>query len=299
MFRRPEDIDQAIIELNKVMDAHLEWVVNVLDACINDGDLREDIMGCEAHKHCRFSLWLNLVQPVDDAEKVFITQLRFTHQQMHNEGRKLVNAFIAGDIHPGRSDDFRRTLINFSSVLARYKTRLIALRSHRDNLTGLPLRQLLNDTFERGLIFPQREQPYLLLLDIDYFKRINDTLGHLAGDSILRMLAILLRKAARQHDAIFRYGGEEFIVILYADCDTAASTIADRIGKHIANHVFAIDDKSVRVTLTSGITRILPDDSLENAVNRADKALYEGKRQGRNRAMFINSKHHIALIHAA
>lgn len=299
MIRRPEDIDLAILNLNKAMDAHLEWVVNVLDACLNDGELRDNIMSSSAHKRCRFSRWLRKVSPLDEAEKTCIAELNTTHHHMHDTGRQLVSALIRGEMQSELVDAFRHALITFSGVLIRYKTWLIALRSQHDNLTGLPLRQLLNDTFDNGMVSLSGKYPYLLLMDVDYFKKINDTLGHLAGDNILRCLASELRKSARQHDCVFRYGGEEFILILYASSDTTAADIAARIGLTISRHSFVINEKRVGVTLTSGITRIFPGDTLEKAVSRADKALYEGKKQGRNRAMFINSQHSIALINAA
>jgi diguanylate cyclase (GGDEF)-like protein len=124
----------------------------------------------------------------------------------------------------------------------------------------------------------------LLMLDIDHFKQINDSQGHMAGDAILQAFAGLLAHDIRTIDMAGRLGGEEFGVILpLADAD-AARRYAERLRQNIHDAPLGLDLGSRGVTVSIGVTRILPTDSTaEMILNRADQALYVAKRKGRDR----------------
>jgi len=123
----------------------------------------------------------------------------------------------------------------------------------------------------------------LLALDLDHFKAINDTHGHPAGDEVLRGVAEVLREALRQHDVPGRYGGEEFGVLLPGSDAASAEAIAERIRRKIEWASFAGE---VKVTTSVGCAAIHANDLFPaSLVARADRALYEAKAAGRNRAM--------------
>lgn len=155
-----------------------------------------------------------------------------------------------------------------------------------DALTGLPNRRALIDFLGRELARASRHgSPMsLVMFDIDHFKAINDRLGHLAGDCILRDLAARLRGAIRAEDVLARYGGEEFALAL-PDCGSdEAARIAERLRVLVSGEPFAYGDQRVRVTISLGVATAahgeLPPPSL---ILRADRNLYRAKQEGRDR----------------
>jgi diguanylate cyclase (GGDEF)-like protein len=157
----------------------------------------------------------------------------------------------------------------------------------RDGLTGLYNHRTFYSLLEDELQRSQRHtRPIsLLMLDIDHFKRVNDTYGHQAGDLILHGLGDLLMQQARAADRVCRYGGEEIILILSETDTEIAINIAERIRKTVEAHVFVIpDEKSVSITVSVGVA-VYPEDAntKEALVAAVDAAMYQAKETGRNR----------------
>lgn len=125
----------------------------------------------------------------------------------------------------------------------------------------------------------------VLMLDIDYFKRFNDTYGHACGDVVLQMVASVIQQNTRNQDMAARYGGEEFVVMLCDTPDTAAVKIAERIRSSIENLDILYEGQHLSLTISVGVAEYHPDTdtSAKHLVERADKALYESKQTGRNR----------------
>jgi diguanylate cyclase (GGDEF)-like protein len=153
-----------------------------------------------------------------------------------------------------------------------------------DKLTGLANRQMFDDTLARLLHARRRTHPAfaVLLLDIDRFKRINDTLGHLRGDAVIRMVAATAQAQLRQTDMVCRWGGEELIALVpHCSLDDACS-LGEVLREAIANATIFAPDDGTRVTVSIGVTTCRPDDSSDTLLSRADRALYRAKRDGRN-----------------
>jgi two-component system, cell cycle response regulator len=157
-----------------------------------------------------------------------------------------------------------------------------------DALTGLHNRRYMESHLatlvEQAVA---RSRPIsILILDIDYFKTINDTHGHSAGDEVLKEFSRRLKKAVRGIDLACRYGGEEFVVVM-PDTDIAmATSVADRLRKRIAAELFPINQntRTVQATISIGIAAMRSsEDSPADIIKRADRALYRAKREGRNR----------------
>ncbi len=154
-----------------------------------------------------------------------------------------------------------------------------------DALTGIHNRHWMNNAFPRALQrCTHNRQPFaVMVVDIDHFKKINDTYGHLVGDLALKTVAKCMADNLRPHDLLARYGGEEFAVLLTeADLD-AARIVAERLRTKIADSEIRADDISFRVTLSIGITPTQQGDRLESLIHEADQALYRAKKNGRNR----------------
>ncbi|MEP6620576.1 MAG: diguanylate cyclase [bacterium] len=154
-----------------------------------------------------------------------------------------------------------------------------------DTLTGIPNRlsftERVTQEFKRWNRF---HEPFSVAVwDIDHFKAINDSYGHPAGDKVLRIIAQQLAGNVRETDFVARYGGEEFVMVLLGAPVDEAFALVDSLRNKVSELGFHFDRKRITVTVSCGIAPVQADDSLEKVMERADKALYQAKEQGRNR----------------
>jgi diguanylate cyclase (GGDEF)-like protein len=126
----------------------------------------------------------------------------------------------------------------------------------------------------------------MLLIDIDHFKQVNDTHGHLCGDYILSSAAKLMQSTLRKQDVVGRWGGEEFLVLLPNANMTVLNDLAERLRAVFEATVFTYDGKAISISVTIGATTLIHDDSFDTLASRADRALYVGKENGRNRYQY-------------
>ncbi len=154
-----------------------------------------------------------------------------------------------------------------------------------DALTGIGNRNALELTLDRevGIVRRHGGHTSVALIDADHFKKINDTHGHLTGDRVLKTLTKVINAAARKTDLLFRYGGEEFVLLLDNTDDDGAAVIAERIRSAVADADFSGLGLESAVTVSLGIATLTDSDSAESLLARADRALYAAKAAGRNR----------------
>lgn len=162
------------------------------------------------------------------------------------------------------------------------KSRELALK---DALTGIWNRQAMNEDLEKEYTRWQRYQKPLSLVvwDIDFFKRVNDTYGHAAGDKVLKTIARIFMQATRDADFIARFGGEEFVGIFPETRLEDALTLANKIRNKIATSKFHYENSPVPITASAGLATFRPNDTIDDVFKRADAALYRSKEAGRNR----------------
>jgi diguanylate cyclase (GGDEF)-like protein/PAS domain S-box-containing protein len=185
--------------------------------------------------------------------------------------------------------DGRRVVLSLGVDITERKTmegKLQALAT-TDSLTGLANRRhflsRLNDEFVRAQRL-DHQRSSVLMVDLDFFKRINDTHGHAVGDIVLKHFAQLLRYCLREIDFAARVGGEEFAIILPGADATAALTLADRLRRALVETPLVLDGETITATISIGIATIeMQDRNGESTLVRADKALYRAKENGRNR----------------
>lgn len=164
-----------------------------------------------------------------------------------------------------------------------------------DALTGLPNRVLLEDRIDMALARMNREEGGLALLfvDLDGFKRVNDTLGHAMGDRLLETIARRVRAVLRESDTLARWGGDEFVVLLEADapCE-AARAVAEKMLQAVRQPV-QLGGETVTVSASIGVA-CAPRDGrdAQTLLRRADEALYEAKEAGRDRVLFWRGQEH-------
>jgi two-component system, cell cycle response regulator len=173
-----------------------------------------------------------------------------------------------------------------SDVEAQYHEIIFSM-TITDGLTNLSNRKQLDALLAEEITRSQRHsRPLsLLMLDVDHFKKINDSYGHLAGDMVLRSLAGLLQRRMRPTDKLGRYGGEEFCAILAETNLQNATAIANELRELIANHPFVADKHEFKATVSIGASTLLPGMKGDDLYARADEMLYQAKRSGRNCVM--------------
>lgn len=167
--------------------------------------------------------------------------------------------------------------------------RAVALRQfHRDGihdpLTGLKNRRYM-DSFlkmECDLIKRQSVGGSLVVVDIDYFKRVNDVYGHNAGDMVIKEVADALTRRLRDSDIACRWGGEEFVLFLHNTSGARAFSICEELRTLVQHHRFSYQERAVPITASFGLTTLTPGDEPQTVFARADDALYQAKKMGRN-----------------
>jgi two-component system cell cycle response regulator len=212
-------------------------------------------------------------------------------------GETVIGTLVCGSREPGALPEAAQkelTMLALQAAEALVRTRLFEQAERlatTDGLTGLLNRRTFNAQIQGRLREAQRyNRPLsLLLLDIDHFKKVNDTYGHPAGDAVLRGVAGLLQKQARETDIVARYGGEEMALILPETEATGAQAIAERIRRATAAVTHPSEQGAIQVTVSIGLaTWPGPGESAEAILEAADKALYRAKQGGRNRVACAN-----------
>lgn len=178
----------------------------------------------------------------------------------------------------------------------RFKSNLDKLKemAMKDSLTGIYNHALLIDLFDKELVKHERkgENISFVMLDIDFFKKINDTYGHTSGDIILRELSGILTDSVRKSDIVGRYGGEEFGIVFPEMDYEEVYQLCERIRKKVEKFEFQLDNKKVSITISIGICFKGARDKIScgDMIKNADEALYKAKRNGRNRVEVYTGK---------
>jgi diguanylate cyclase len=217
----------------------------------------------------------NLVRDAADSKKVR------TKEEVQSILDKIVQA---NSELQARLDSAEEKLESQTKQLAGYLT-----EARTDGLTGLSNRkafdQKMDECYTKWL---QTKQPFsLALIDIDHFKKVNDTYGHAAGDTVLREMSKQLQEISSETLMVARYGGEEFGVILDGDT-THAATVMEKIRLAIAGKAVEAEGHSINISISAGVARILKDERIGKLVRRSDEALYSAKMGGRNRVFVHN-----------
>jgi diguanylate cyclase (GGDEF)-like protein len=217
--------------------------------------------GISTRHSCSYTL------TIEDQE---LGELKLTRQQRFNdEDLKLLETLLCCLIYPLKNATI-------------YKQAL--LMAYTDPLTKAKNRAAFNDSLQREYQLARRNSAHLSLvfIDIDHFKSINDNYGHECGDVALASVAGIITENIRGSDIIFRYGGEEFVCLLSNTDLNTAGEVAERIRLAIADHTLAYGMKTLNMTASLGVSTLNGVDSMDSFVNRADKAMYQAKKQGRN-----------------
>ena len=293
----PAEVEAFINGLDAAMDAHMSWTRRVLRCAVLRTSPGDDVLRANAHARCAFGSWLAAQRPAFDAvDAAAATRIGRAHKFMHDAIRAICRRAIEGA--PAQERDleaFEQTQSELLHLLAGVKNLVLTTSARLDPLTGLPMRYGVEHEFERCRqdALRRHEHLFVAMLDIDHFKRVNDEHGHLAGDAALRGFAVVLKAHVRRNEPLYRFGGEEFLVVLRTEraeqIDSALARLLDAIRD---NPIILDSGLRLRLTATLGASMVEDGDDFAAVLTRADAALYKGKRSGRDRYV-------LAQVHAA
>jgi diguanylate cyclase len=280
------------IECERMRSALLDWLRRILQPLYQDPTITLEQL--PSIHQSDFGLWL-----IHKAELIFQDGQEIGSLKDQLARIDLAVRTAVPERSRGIGEEFGRALQDLNDavtqatwLLSSLVDRTLEQEGGRDALTRLFNRRYLHTILQRevtlaaayGLTFA------VVLLDIDFFKKFNDTYGHDAGDAVLCQTAELLTAAVRAGDFVFRYGGEEFLVLLSDVTPQVASAIAEKLRTSIEGHAFALPSgKSVRTSASFGIALHDGHPDYQNIISRADVALYAAKESGRNRCVFAEA----------
>lgn len=188
-------------------------------------------------------------------------------------------------------DTYHNTMVgNLTDSISdlRQEEKRLSARAKEDGLTKAASREHLFAVLKNELdIVSSRTIPTsVAIIDLDHFKNVNDSYGHLVGDEVLKGVVGRIKSRMRNLDLIGRYGGEEFVLIFPATRIKKAVDIIERIRQHIEDTPFHVDEFSIPVTISAGVTITSKEDTIDDILRRADQLLYEAKNKGRNRVEY-------------
>jgi len=280
-----------LVEKNIIVhyESHLIWLSNLAQHIKNIDS--SDFPEIDATK-CSFGSWLH-----SDAKKVISNNSKYKnivtiHNNLHLFASKIFNILDKGEYHVLITYLEKCELISLSigTELALLDQMLINKKITKDTLTGALNRHGLRNVFESQYeLSLATTNPFIFAMcDLDFFKNINDTYGHVAGDKLLRLFVDIVKENIRNSDVIIRYGGEEFIIMLPTIHKQKGLEILERIRNDFANTVLEFNDEKISATVSIGMIVIEPEylfkqNFLDDYLMIVDKKLYQAKDNGRNR----------------
>ncbi|MBU8901807.1 MAG: sensor domain-containing diguanylate cyclase [Victivallales bacterium] len=251
----------------------------------------------ENHTECDFGRWYNTLQTeVASLGEEFINEDFISLGNLHKKLHGIANFLL--EKHKNNNsiqEDEYELLIEIqgkiSDIFDNLYSAINSVRYSIDALTGLPNPELFNSILKKEYAKPERMKTdnCLAFVDIDYFKKVNDTYGHLVGDEVLKALPQKLSSSLRKDDLIGRYGGDEFLIFLPNTNLAEAKNILERIRHKIRNSAIEIKQTAIiTVTCSFGLSSFTLDKPLSENIKNADNALYLAKESGRNK-VYVHS----------
>jgi len=294
------ELNNLQYQVDTLIDAHdalRSWQSVVNRALICGPDRVAEVGRCREHGQCaigKLDQWLAENSQTLPQHRLGLQKLNHLHQQVTDMACKILHQRLAdGKVDCDDYTAFEQSYQKLDQAIWQLQSELHFLLFSRDSLTGLPTRRELvsllptaiQSAREAGLVV------YLAIMDIDHFKPINDKHGHHIGDQALRLVSDRLRGALRRDDALFRYGGEEFVLLLTNIADEqAALKIVERARLALCEHPLEFGDTRIELSASFGLARLEQLHKLNTALAVADAALYRAKAQGRNRVVVASAE---------
>lgn len=284
-FRRFAAGANLAVEREKQLGALLDWEIRLLRAAT----IEVPPLQVPRLVDSSFGLWIRHKAPLVFEEAGELSQIRSCVESIDNA---LVPEVVFGDGGGSRRNALVQSLGNeieqLKFLLVAMFDRLTDLEVGRDSLTQLFNRRFLPTILRREIDVSRRHSGCfsLAMVDVDFFKRVNDTCGHDGGDRVLQLVASVMLSQVRAGDFVFRYGGEEFLIVLAEIGQTQAMSVLEKIRRRIEETPIPLpNDQTLHVTASIGLAEHRGHPDYQHLIDRADRALYAAKAAGRNRVV--------------
>lgn len=281
------EIQAILLQLDQAISSHVQWYAAVVRTLICRLPYDRRDADKDAHRHCRFGQWYYDTVTDRLRDHPGFIAIEAEHKSMHQLAAKLLLVSAGGGTITVLDFD------HFANALERLRLQLDTLKHElQDSLYNLDPLTGANNRI--GMLTRLREQQELVkrqvqtcciaMMDIDHFKAVNDTYGHVAGDRVLAAAARNVMGHIRLYDKLFRYGGEEFLLCMPNTTATDGGyDVVERIRQGLAASLIDYGSAELlQITMSFGLTMLDPDVSVEQSIERADKAMYAAKAAGRN-----------------
>lgn len=287
-YLEAEEVFASLSRYQHALSRHMDWLQRWYRAVLNwdDESVAHPDTGATS---CPFHTWFHGAAETLLSGFGGFAGLGALHEEIHYKAELITARATAGQtVTTSDYEAMMSLVLAFSTAAQGLEREVWKVLATVDPLTGLGNRQTMASYLvgERDRSIRLKQPCCVGLVDIDHFKKINDKFGHAQGDRVLRAVAECLRTTVRPYDVLYRYGGEEFLVCLPAASLEDGVQVLERLRAGVAA-LDLRDDKGtpIPVTATFGLTVLTNELSVEEALERADMALYDGKRNGRNQVV--------------
>jgi diguanylate cyclase len=284
----PEQLQKIITQINQALINHDKWYAGIIRSITCNLPANQQDIGAEAYKQCNFGKWYYSKDNTIPIAHPKLLDIERKHRRVHQMATKLLMESEAyGQISVLNYDDFSQATEDMRASLNDLKHEFENLLYERDSLTGAITRLSIIPTLKEQRELIQRgiqSDCCIAMMDLDHFKAVNDNFGHLAGDHVLSSVIQFLSDQLRPYDKVFRYGGEEFIVLMQHTDLVTGYNLIERLRKGIESLDISVEaNKHIQITASFGVVKLDSNVSVEDTIALADKAMYQAKSAGRNR----------------
>lgn len=279
------EMQAALLQLDQAIDNHGQWfdAINRTLICRLPHDKRD--VAKDAHRQCLLGQWYYGAAHDGLRKHPGFTAIETEHKYMHKLAANLLQKSSSSvPISTLEFDSFANALKRLRLQMYSLKHELVEALYNLDALTGAHNRiGMLTQLREQHELVKRTVQSCCIaMLDLDHFKAVNDTHGHAAGDKVLAVAAHYVMEHIRPYDKLFRYGGEEFLICMQGTDAATGHEVVERMRHGLAAMPIDFGGDAIRITISLGVTALAPDVSVEESIERADKAMYAAKAAGRN-----------------
>ena len=275
-----------IRELDGLMNSHINWLNQLNRALICGTKPDPLLLAADAHRCCSFGEWYYSFDHIQGEKwSIQLKKLGIPHKQMHDLAKVLLENAAMKPIAAKDYDHFSTVAYRFKATMRAFQFKLIKDVCLVDHLTGAwnrsSLMQRIAGEYDR--MVRNGDTCCLCMMDLDFFKAINDSFGHSVGDQVLQGIVNIISRRLRRYDSLFRYGGEEFLYCLPKIALNEAVAAMERVRKDIEETPIVLKNgQSVSAKASFGVVEMVTTRSIEENIEVADHALLRAKAGGRN-----------------
>ena len=282
-----QEAEGIVRELGHALDVHREWIGEFRTMLVCRTQPKAIDIGASSHESTVFGHWYyGEVNPYLRNHEDFLAVGKH-NESMHDIARSLARAVQSdANVELAQYQAFVESDSLFRLSVRKLLSEAWNYLRHIDPLTGVMTRAAMESRLEGEQERSRRsgQTSCVGLMDLDHFKSVNDTYGHQAGDQVLQEVAAYADEHLRRYDQIFRYGGEEFVLVLPNTTSGNAKGVLDRLRRGIKRRAIKVgDDRDLHVSASFGVAELMPEGPVKDSIEHADRALYAAKNAGRNR----------------